>query len=47
MNTVSFQLQSVYKIMDQFCDFSDEIKNHYKVKPPDVCQGYVPAGVER
>lgn len=41
------QLQLVYKIMENFCSLSDEIRNEYKIVPPDENQGYVPAGMER
>lgn len=33
--------------MENFCSLSDEIRNEYKIVPPDENQGYVPAGMER
>jgi len=41
------RLQSVYKIMDKFCELSDDVKNDYHINPPEDNQGYVPAGLER
>ncbi|XP_054259115.1 uncharacterized protein LOC128983843 isoform X2 [Macrosteles quadrilineatus] len=42
------RLQSVYKIMDKFCDLPDDVKNNYCINPTEgEYQGYVPAGMER
>ncbi|KAG8309833.1 hypothetical protein J6590_075639 [Homalodisca vitripennis] len=41
------RLKAVYKIMDKFCDLPDDIKNVYRLNPPEDNQGYVPAGMER
>lgn len=42
-----FQLQSVYKIMDTFLELTDDVKDKYRMNPPEQIQGYISLGMEQ